>query len=374
MKDPRISLLAKQVMGYSVDLKQGEKVLIEAWDGCDDFVTAFVKAAQELGAYPYVVMENKALMREIILGADENYMKKWYEYQIQRMEDMDAYVAIRKEDNIYELAGIPAEKLAIYNKYYGLLHFKQRNFKMKWCILRYPNAGMAQLSGMSTEEFEDFFFQTNCIDYKRLNEIAMALYRVCNRTDKVHIVAPGTDLTFSIKGQCGLYACCGVFNRPCGETGMTVLEGSANGVIRYNIPSNYQGTTFSNVEFTLKDGVIIKATSDHEELMNQILDTDEGARKIGEFAIGFNPFITKPMNDTLYDEKMRMSLHFTPGNGANNPSGIHWDLVQSHDPEFGGGEIWFDDVLIRKDGLFVIEELLCMNPDNLMKEIVVEEA
>lgn len=374
MKDPRISLLAKQVMGYSVDLKQGEKVLIEAWDGCDDFVSAFVKAAQELGAYPYVVMENKALMREIILGADENYMKKWYEYQIQRMEDMDAYVAIRKEDNIYELAGIPAEKLAIYNKYYGLLHFKQRNFKMKWCILRYPNAGMAQLSGMSTEEFEDFFFQTNCIDYKRLNEIAMALYRVCNRTDKVHIVAPGTDLTFSIKGQCGLYACCGVFNRPCGETGMTVLEGSANGVIRYNIPSNYQGTTFSNVEFTLKDGVIIKATSEHEELMNQILDTDEGTRKIGEFAIGFNPFITKPMNDTLYDEKMRMSLHFTPGNGANNPSGIHWDLVQSHDPEFGGGEIWFDDVLIRKDGLFVIEELLCMNPDNLMKEIVVEEA
>lgn len=372
MKDLRISLLAKQVMGYSVSLKMGEKVLIEAWDGCDDFVIEFIRAAQELGAYPYVTMENKAIMRAVMLDADEAYMKKWYEYQIGRMEDMDAYVAIRKEDNIYEFAGIPAEKLALYNRYYGLLHFKQRNFKMKWCILRYPNAGMAQLSGMSTEKFEDFFFQTNCIDYKRLNEIAMALYRVCNKTDKVRIVAPGTELTFSIKGQCGLKACCGVFNRPCGETGMTVLQGSANGTIRYNIPSNYQGTTFSNVEITLKDGVIIKAASDHEEIMNQILDTDEGARKIGEFAIGFNPFITRPMNDTLYDEKMRMSLHFTPGNGANNPSGIHWDLVQSHAPEFGGGEIWFDDVLIRKDGLFVIEELLCMNPDNLMKEIAVE--
>ncbi|MGI5946992.1 MAG: aminopeptidase [Lachnospiraceae bacterium] len=369
MKDPRIALLAEQVMGYSVDLKPGEKVLIEAWDGCEDFVLEFIKAAQKLGAYPYVSLESKKIMRELMMASDETYLKKWYEYQIGRMEDMDAYVAIRKDNNLYEYADVPDEKLALYNKYYGMLHSKQRNFKMKWCILRYPNASMAQLSGTSVEEFEDFFFETNCIDYKRLNEIAMSLYEVCHRTDKVRIVAPGTDLTFSIKGQCGLRACCGIFNRPCGETGMTIVQGSANGKIRYNIPSNYQGTTFSNVEFTLKDGIITEAVSDHTELLNKILDTDAGARRIGEFAIGFNPFITKPMHDTLFDEKMQMSLHFTPGNGSNNPSGIHWDLVQSHDPAYGGGEIWFDDVLIRKDGLFVIDELRCMNPEELAREI-----
>jgi len=370
VKDPRIAKLAKQTMGYSLSLKPGEKVVIEAWDGCDDFVVEFVKAAQALGAYPYVVQQNKKILRALMLNADEEYWKHWYDHEIVRMDDMDAFVAIRKEDNCYELADVPAEKQALYNQYNSMLHNRQRNFKMKWCILRYPNPSMAQLSGISTEEFENLFFAVNCIDYKRLNEIAMSLYRVCHRTDKVRIVAPGTDLTFSIKDCCGLYACCGVFNRPCGETGMNIVQGTANGTIRYNIPSVYQGTTFENVELTFRDGVIVKATSNHTELLNKILDTDEGARRIGEFAIGFNPLLTKPMGDTLFDEKMRMSLHFTPGNGANNPSGIHWDLVQSHDPAYGGGEIWFDGVLIRKDGLFVIDELKCMNPDELLKEIV----
>lgn len=372
MKDPRAALLAKQTIEYSVALKAGEKVLIEAWDSCDDFVTEFVKAAQHVGALPYVVREDKGVLRSLVLGGDEAYWKNWYDYQIARMEDMDAYIAIRKDNNPCELMGVPAEKQALYNKYYSMLHEKQRNFKMKWCILRYPSPGMAQQAGVSTEEFEDFFFGANCIDYKRLNEIAMALYRVCHRTDKVRIVAPGTDLTFSIKGQCGLYACCGVFNRPCGETGMTVVQGTANGTIRYNIPSTYQGVTFTDVSLTFQDGVIVNATANDTEALNRILDTDPGARRIGEFAIGFNPLITKPMNDTLFDEKMQMSLHFTPGNGANNPSAIHWDLVQSHDPAYGGGEIWFDDVLIRKDGLFVIDELQCMNPDALRKEIVTQ--
>ena len=370
MKDPRIATLAKQTIEYSLNLQPGEKVIVEAWDGCDDFVVEFVKAAQRVGGYPYVVREDKQVMRSLMLEADEEYWKKWYEYQVGRMEDMDAFVAIRKDNNAYEFADVSEDKLALYSKYNGMLHFKQRNFKMKWCILHYPSAGMAQLSGTSTEEFEDFFFAVNCIDYKRLNEIAMSLYQICHRTDKVRIVAPGTDITFSIKGMCGLHACCGVFNRPCGETGMDIVQGTANGTIRYNIPSTYQGTTFTDVELTFKDGVIVHATANNTKLLNQILDTDPGARRIGEFAIGFNPLITKPMNDTLFDEKMRMSLHFTPGNGGNNPSGIHWDLIQSHDPAYGGGEIWFDDVLIRKDGLFILDELKCMNPDELSREIV----
>ncbi|MBQ9299689.1 MAG: aminopeptidase [Clostridia bacterium] len=370
MKDPRIDKLARQTVEYSLSLGKGQKLLIEAWDGCDDFVLPFIEAAQRVSALPYVVREDKRVLRALILGGNEAYWKQWYDYQIGRMEDMDAFLSIRKEDNCYELADVPNDKAALYNKYNAMLHNKQRNFKMKWCILRYPNPAMAQLSQTSTEAFEDLFFAANCIDYKRLNEIAMALYRVCHRTDQVRIVAPGTDLTFSIKGQCGLYACCGVFNRPCGETGMTIVQGTANGTIRYNIPSLYQGTNFENVELTFRDGVIVHATSNHTELLNRILDTDPGARRIGEFALGFNPLITKPMHDTLFDEKMRMSLHFTPGNGSNNPSAIHWDLVQSHDPAYGGGEVWFDGVLIRKDGLFVTEELKCMNPDELMREIM----
>lgn len=372
MKDPRIAKLAKQVIEYSVSLKKGEKVLIEAWDGSEDFVNEFVKAAQAVGGYPFVSLQNAQVNRNFIMGATEEAMQVWYAYQETRMKEMDAYISIRKQDNIYEYADIPAEKMAIYNKYHGLLHYGHRLPHTKWCVLRYPNGSMAQLSGMSTEAFEDFYFASNCIDYKRLNEIACALNKLCARTDRVRIVAPGTDLSFSIKGMCQEESYCGIFNRPCGETGMNIVQGTANGTIRYNIPSSFQGLVFTDVELTLKDGVVVNATSNHTEAMNKILDTDDGGRRIGEFAIGFNPLITKPITDTLFDEKMAMSLHFTPGNGGENKSAIHWDLVQSHAPEMGGGEIWFDDVLIRKDGLFLPEELQCMNPENLIKEISVE--
>lgn len=373
MKDPRIAKLAEQVIEYSVSLQPGEKILIEAWDGSEDFVNEFVKAAQKAGGCPFVSLQNAAVNRNFIMGITEEAMEVWYKYQVTRMKDMDAYVSIRKQDNIYEYSDIPAEKMAIYNKYHGLVHYGHRLPHTKWCVLRYPNGSMAQLSGMSTEAFEDFFYAANCIDYKRLNEIACTLNKLCARTDKVRIKAPGTDLTFSIKGMCQEESYCGIFNRPCGETGMNIVQGTANGTIRYNVPSSFQGFVFTDVELTLKDGVVVNAVSNHTELMNQILDTDYGARRIGEFAIGFNPLITRSITDTLFDEKMAMSLHFTPGNGRENKSAIHWDLVQSHAPESGGGEIWFDDVLVRKDGLFVLEELLPMNPENLKKEIAAGE-
>lgn len=373
MKDVRIAKLAKQVIEYSVSLKPGEKILIEAWDGAEDFVSEFVKAAQRAGGYSYVSLHNAKIQRDLLMGITEEAMKAWYEYEAARMKGMDAYIAIRRQENIYEYADVPADKMAIYNKYYGKLHYGHRLPNTKWCVLRYPNSSMAQLSGMSTESFEDFYFAASCIDYKKLNDIACALNKLCAATDKVRIIAPGTDLTFSIKDMCQEESLCGIFNRPCGETGMNIVQGTANGTIRYNIPSGYQGFVFTDVELTLKDGEVVKAVSNNTELMNRILDTDEGARRIGEFAIGFNPMISKPITDTLFDEKMVKSLHFTPGNGGENRSAIHWDLVQSHDSGMGGGEVWFDDVLIRKDGLFVVEELLPMNPENLLKQIVTED-
>lgn len=373
MKDLRAAKLAKQVIEYSVSLKPGEKVLIEAWDGSEDFVQEFVKAAYRAGGYPYVSLQNAQVNRSFILGASEASMEAWYEYEAVRMKDMDAYIAIRKQDNINEYADVPAEKMALYNKYHGKLHYGHRLPHTKWCVLRYPNPSMAQLSGMSTEAFEDYYFNANCLDYKKMNEIAEALCRRCSVADQVRITGPGTDLIFSVKGMKDEKSYCGIFNRPCGEMGTSVVQGTANGKIRYNIPSSFQGFVFTGVELTLKDGVVVNAVSNNTELMNRILDTDEGARRIGEFAIGFNPMITKPVTDTLFDEKMAMSLHFTPGNGGDNKSAIHWDLVTSHAPELGGGEIWFDGELIRKDGRFVPEYLQCMNPENLARELLTED-
>lgn len=370
--DPRMQKLARQVMGYSVAVKPREKVLIEAWDGSEDLACALAKAAQERGAYPYVQLCSMAVQRRLLLEGTEEYWKAWADYELHRMREMDAYVVIRRQENINEYADVPAEKLTCFNRCNGVVQAQRLNHT-RWCVLRYPNTSMAQLSGMSTEQFEDFFYNACCIDYEELNRVASALNRLAAKTDKVRIVAPDTDLTFSIRGMCQLESLCGIYNLPCGETGISVVTDSANGYIHYNIPSSYQGFVFQDIRLVLKDGLIVEATSNNTELMNRILDTDANARRIGEFSLGFNPMITRPITDTLFDEKMAMSLHFTPGNSPYNPSAIHWDIVQSHSPEYGGGEVWFDDVLIRKDGRFVVEELLELNPENMLRHVLPKE-
>lgn len=369
MRDARIDKVAKQVIEYSVHLQPGEKVLIDIWDEAFDFAQALMEAAQRAGAFPYINLQSVRLNRQMILGATEESMESWYRYENYRMEDMDAYIVVRKQHNTKEYADIPMESMKLYNKYYGLLHYGTRLVKTKWCVLRYPNSVFAQAAGMSTEKLEDFYFDTCSLNYRRMNELAEPLNDLMIRTDRIEIKAPGTDLSFSVKGTCKPCAC-GIFNIPCGETGMAIIPESANGVISYNQPSLFQDTLFEDIRLVLQDGIIVEATSNHTEKMNQILDTDANARRIGEFAMGFNPYITRSIQDTLFDEKMAMSMHFTPGNDSvYNPSAIHWDIVTSHAKEYGGGEIWADGVLIRKDGLFVLPELEQLNPENMKREL-----
>ena len=370
MRDMRMDHLAQRVVSYSVRLQPGEHILIEAWDGAEEMAEAFVLVAGKAGGYPHLSLKNKRLERSWLLETTEQGLEAWANYECERMSRMQAYIAIRRQDNAMEWADIPDEKMQLYNLYQGKIN--KLRMPIKWCVLRYPSPSMAQTAGMSTEAFEDFYFRACSINYEKLNEIASVLNGLCHRTDRVRILAPDTDLTFSIKDCCQEQSLCGIWNIPCGETGMQIVQGSANGYIHYNIPSNYQGKTYTDLRLVLKDGVVVEATSSDTAAMNAVLNTDEGARRIGEFAIGFNPMMDRPILDTLFDEKMAMTLHFTPGNSPNNPSAIHWDMVQSHAPEMGGGEIWFDDVLIRKNGLFMPQELQCMNPDPL-KEALMED-
>jgi aminopeptidase len=196
------------------------------------------------------------------------------------------------------------------------------------------------------------------------------LKALMEKTDMVQIVGPGTDLKFSIKGI-PTVPCFGRRNIPDGEIYTAPVRDSVNGCLAYNTPSVYGGKTFQDISFEFANGRIVEATAgDLTEEINKVLDVDPGARFIGEFSFGVNPFILKPMKDTLFDEKIAGSFHFTPGKAYKeapngNVSAIHWDLVAIQRPEFGGGEIYFDGVLIRKDGLFVLEELQGLNPENL---------
>lgn len=368
MKDPRIVQLARQLIRYSVRLKKNEKILIDIYDHADDFAVALVEEAYKAGGIPFVNQESNKIKRALLMNAEKEQLDALLRYELTRMQEMNAYIAIRKADNITELSDVPKEKMNLYNEFYGKLHLENRVKKTKWCVLRYPSASMAQQASMSTEAFEDYYFDVCGLDYQKLKELMLPLKALMDQTDKVRIIAQNTDLEFSIKGKtAGI--CCGNANIPDGEICLAPVKESVNGTITYNIPSNFQGFTFRDISFTFKDGRIIDAKANDTSRINAILDIDEGARSIGEFAIGVNPYVNRPIIDTLFDEKMTGSIHFTPGEGGDNHSSIHWDIIQSHTLEYGGGAIYFDGQLIRKDGLFVIPELQNLNPENFKKLI-----
>lgn len=370
MVDERIKVLARNLINYSCRLQPGEKVLIETIHLELPLVTELIKEAYRVGAIPFVTIKNRAVDRALLMGATEEQMKMMAKYEAARMSDMDAYIGIRSGNNTSELSDVPSDKLGIYNKYFWHeVHGKIRVPKTKWVVLRYPSPSMAQLANMSTEAFEDFYFNVCNLDYSKMSKAMDALVGLMERTDKVRIVGPETDLTFSIKGI-PVVKCDGKMNIPDGEVYTAPVKDSVNGYITYNAPSEYQGFTYENIRLEFKDGKIVKATANNTERINKVFDTDEGARYVGEFAIGVNPYITKPMKDILFDEKIAGSIHFTPGSSYDdafngNKSAIHWDLVYIQTPEYGGGEIYFDDVLVRKDGRFVLPELEALNPENL---------
>jgi aminopeptidase len=370
VKDPRIATLAKNLINYSVRLQKGEKVLIENFGLQRELVIALVKEAYEAGGYPFVSLKDQQVDRALLLGAQEEQFNMMADFEANVMSKMDAYIGLRSGDNISEQSDVPDEKMKLHGATIGKkVHREIRVPKTKWVVLRYPNTAMAQLAKMSTEAFEDFYFNVCNLDYSKMDKAMDPLVDLMNKTDKVRLTGPGTDLSFSIKDIPAI-KCSGQMNIPDGEVYTAPVRDSVNGVISYNTPSPYNGFTFENVKLTFKDGKITDASANDTERINKIFDTDEGARFVGEFAIGVNPFISHPMQDILFDEKIDGSFHFTPGqcyddayNG--NHSNIHWDMVNIQRPDYGGGEIYFDDVLIRKDGRFVIPELEPLNPENL---------
>lgn len=370
MKDIRVEKLADSIINYAIELKKGESVLIDV-NGLEvPLAQALVRHAYKVGGVPFLSVTNHTLMREILKGISVEQAKAMAMWDLARMKDMQAYVGIRAGENANEFSDISSEQMSIYQTYYlKPVHSEQRVPHTRWVVMRYPNASMAQLANMSIEGFEDFYFDVCNLDYQKMSVAMDPLVKIMENTDKVRITGPGTDLTFSIKGM-PVIKCDGHLNIPDGEVFSAPIRDSVNGRISYNTPALYQGFTYESIVLEFKDGKIIKATANDTERIEAVFNTDEGARYIGEFAIGVNPYILNPMKDTLFDEKIDGSFHFTPGSSYDNcfngnKSAIHWDLVCIQRPEYGGGEIYFDDVLIRKDGRFVHPELEGLNPENL---------
>lgn len=372
MIDPRVTRLAELLTSHSTRLTSEDRVLIHAFDIPEAVVAEVVRCAQAKGAQVAVRLESNLVRRQLLLGMTEANARTIAAVEKHEMEHMTAYIALRGTQNVSETVDVPGEILSMWQREYAVpVVFQTRVPKTKWVALRWPTASMAQQAKMSTPAFEDFYFRVCTMDYARMAEACAPLADLMNQTDMVRITGPGTDFSFSIK-DIGAVPCTGECNIPDGECFTAPVRESVNGVVQFNTTSLYQGTEFKDIRYVIRNGRIEEATAgDQTAKLNEILDTDEGARYFGEFAIGFNPYIREPMLDTLFDEKIAGSFHFTPGNaydppgGNGNKSAIHWDTVLIQRPEYGGGEIFFDETLIRKDGLFVLPELAALNPEQL---------
>ena len=370
MNDPRVQKLCDMLVNYSLALKPGEKVLIEMFGHQPALVAKLIEAVYAVGAQPVVRLRDMTVQRALLRGGSAEKWAFEAENDAALMRGVQAYLGIRANENGFETSDATSEQTALYAKYYsGPVHGKIRVPQTRWAVLRYPTSAAAQAAKMSLEAFENYFFNVCTLDYAKMSKAMDSLVARMKRADRVHILGQGTDLRFSIKGLPPI-KCDGKLNIPDGEVFTAPIRDSVNGVLTYNTPSLYNGIEFSNVRLVFKEGKIIEATSSDTPRLNRILDTDEGARYVGEFSFGVNPYVTEPMMDTLFDEKIAGSFHFTPGHCYDecpngNHSDIHWDMVCIQRPEYGGGEIWLDDELVRKDGLFLPEELRCLNPDAL---------
>jgi len=370
MKDPRIEKLANTLVNFSTEVKSGDNVLISATNGCETLTKALVKAVYAAGGRPFVWQSSTEVERALALGCTEEQLKIRAEADALLMSKMQCYIGYSGIENNFETSDVPPERAGLVARLYARpVHGEIRVPKTRWCVLRYPTRAMAQMASMSTESFEDFYFDVCTMDYSNMERAMAPLVALMERTDRVRIVGPGTELAFSIKGLPAM-PCAGRKNIPDGEIYTAPVKDSVNGVIQYNAPSTRDGFLFERVRLEFRDGRIVNAQANDTPRVQKVFELDPGASYVGEFALGVNPYITTPMNNTLFDEKIMGSFHFTPGacydecsNG--NKSALHWDLVAIQTPEYGGGEIYFDGVLVRKDGRFVIEELEGLNPENL---------
>jgi aminopeptidase len=369
--DPRYEKLAENLVSYSMEVQPRDRVMIDSSAVPVEMVLALMRSVRRHGGSPFVKCVNSRLQKELVAHGNREDFEAMAAVELQQIRQMQCYVALRGSDNIFELSGVPADKQTLYYEVLKPAHDHRVN-QTKWVILRWPNGAMAQSARMGTEDFEDFFFRVCTLDYSRMQPGIEALQKAMETADRVEIKGPGTDLQFSIRGIAAV-PCIGLRNIPDGELYTAPVRDSVEGVLTYNTPSLYHGKCYENIHLVFEKGKIVNATANDTVAINEIFDSDGGARYIGEFSFGFNPYILEPICDTLFDEKISGSFHFTPGqayeNDADNGnrSQIHWDLVCIQRPEYGGGEIYFDGKLIRKDGLFVLPGLDQLNPKFLLR-------
>lgn len=365
MRDPRVAEMARVLVDYSTRIKKGDRVLISAagFEAAPLVKELYAYCLQRGAEYVEYSFNLPEIDRQFYNLASKKQLEVFPQHKLDFYKTLTAYIGISAGENSMVNATSNQKAMVAYQKLTRPL-VDQRVRHTKWVVTRYPTHGAAQEARMSLEEYEDYLFSACNVDWAAESRKMEKLKKLMNKTSNVCLKGPDTDLRFSIKGLNAI-KCDGRYNIPDGEVFTAPVKESVQGVITYNCPTIYQGKEFNNIRLEFKDGKIVKADAGAMTgALNSILDTDAGARYIGEFSLGINPNIRTPMRNILFDEKIFGSIHFTPGQAYDeadngNRSAVHWDMVRL----MQDGEIWFDDRLIQKNGYFVAPELADLNPE-----------
>lgn len=373
MMDQRLKQMAKTVINYSLNIQPGEKVLIDSTKNCSEMIKYMIKLIADRGAIPLVMLKETDIKRSLIINGCKEQFELMKTQEETILNKVDVYINMIDSDNCFDMSDIPSEKRALYQKYY----FQPINFeiivpKLRWITVDYPSISSAQQFGMSTDEYENYFFDAVNVDYEELGKKMQKLKELLDKGKHIQIESPNVNLSFNIDNLCS-EVCSGKINLPDGEVFIAPTINSANGEIEFNVPSRYQGSSFEKIKLFFQDGRVVNYSSQtNYEKLAEILESDEGNKYIGEFAIGTNPNINRPRSNILFDEKMLGSFHIALGNSHSlsdngNKASIHWDMVNVLTENYGGGRIILDDEVIQENGIFVHHDLKELNSKVLSK-------
>jgi len=368
MKDPRIDKLADLLVHYSTEVKAKQKVLIQGELGGEPLMAAVFRKCLAAGAYPFVVPYTSDWVTSILKYASPEQFGPVYEPFKRMYETYDVRIRILGETNTKELSQFDPDKVSklyeVYGKDLRIVLDREAKGEMKWVGTLFPTNGYAQDANMSLSQYEDFVYDACMPD---ADDPVGYWKNIAARQDKaiawlkgkkhVHVTAPGTDLELSIEGR-PFINCASKVNVPDGEIFTSPVENSANGYVHYSFPTLHEGFEVSGIRLEFKDGKVVNASADkNEDFLIKKLDTDPGARYLGEFAIGTNERIDRFTGQILFDEKIGGSFHMAVGHGypeskSENDSAIHWDMICDLRK---GGRITVDGELFYKNGKFTID-------------------
>lgn len=353
MKDQRLAKFADVLLEHSLNIKEGENVVIRAGYLAKPLIDEFYRKTVDKGANTFVHILSDPQRKYFMENATPKQLENANALYEGIYEKADAVLVIEAPENTKHLSNVSPRKNMEYNK--AISPVLKTIMNKRWVLTNYPVEAFAQDADMSLEEYEDFLFDAVLVDYEKMDRDMNKILDIFDTADTVRLVGKDTDLTFSIKGRKGT-KCSGQNNVPDGEVYYSPVTNSANGHIYYEFPAIRYGNQVDGVRLEFKDGKIINARSaSNEQFLNQMLDTDAGARYLGEFGIGLNYGIKKFIKNILFDEKIGGTIHLAAGNayegsGGDNISVLHWDMIKELRTN---GEIYADGKLVQKNGIYL---------------------